>query len=190
MRRRGVTLLEALVALAATALVLSALWDAVARTAVARERATARAEQMAAARAALLRVAGELAAALPAEGAAAPERFVVTEPARGGPPWTALRFATGADDPRLVTYRVEPGPGGGVLTRRSISRFAPPAAAEPSGLVLVAGVRAFSVRCSDGLGWTTAWTGAGLPRAVEIGLALAEGAPLTTTVTLPSGGGA
>src|SRR5439155_1136637 len=63
MRRRGVTLLETLVALALTALVLAALEGTVVRAAGARARASAVAERAAAGRSILLRLTTELEAA-------------------------------------------------------------------------------------------------------------------------------
>jgi prepilin-type N-terminal cleavage/methylation domain-containing protein len=178
--RRGLSLLEMLVALGAAALLLAALAGAVARAAQVRARATATAERIAVARTVLLRLADELVAALPADGPAAPERFVVRVPDAGAP-FATLRFATGAGDPRLVAYAVERSQ----LVRRAASRFAPPEAA-PVPVTLVEGVRAFRLRCFDGHAWSATWAG-GLPRAVELSLVLEDGEPLATTVALPRG---
>jgi prepilin-type N-terminal cleavage/methylation domain-containing protein len=195
MRPRGFTLLETLVALAVSALVLTALYGAVGATATTRVRATERAERGAAERTVLVALAHELEAALasdPTAGAVSPVRFVVVDPPADGPPWSQLRFATDAgDDVRLVGYRVEPAGAGGRLVRRAASRFSPPDDPEPPGTTALDAVRAFRVRAFDGTTWTTSWTAPGLPRAVEIALGVDDGAggmmELATAVTLPLG---
>jgi prepilin-type N-terminal cleavage/methylation domain-containing protein len=181
MRPRGVTLLETVIALAITAVVLSALYGAVMRAAAGRQRATARADRLAAARTLMLRLAREIEAGLPPEDAAGPERFVVSPPSEMGPPWSAIRFAGGGPETRLINYRVEAG----TLVRREASRFAPSDALEPAGIPLVEGVTAFRVRCFDGAVWRTAWTADRLPRAVEITMGTDDGLELSTTVALP-----
>lgn len=191
MRRRGFTLLEAVVALALAALVLTALYGAVGRAAAARTRGAASADRMAAARTLLLGLAAELEAALVPSAA---DRLVVAAPPAAGPPWSSLRFvafrggpAAHADDVRRLTYRVE-GALPGVLVRRSTDLLAPRGVAEPPGVALVEGVRAFRVRCFDGATWTAAWSGTELPRAVEVAIAVDDGAggtlDLATTVAL------
>ena len=190
MRPRGFTLLETLVALAVSALVLTALYAAVGATATARVRATERAERSAAERTVLVTLAHELEAALapdPTAAGVSPLRFVVVAPA-DGTPWSQLRFATDAsDDVRLVAYRVEDGR----LVRRTASRFAPPDDPEPPGTPALDAVRAFRVRAFDGTTWTTSWSAPGVPRAVEIALDVDDGAggvlELATTVSLPLG---
>jgi prepilin-type N-terminal cleavage/methylation domain-containing protein len=189
--RRGFTLLETVVALAITALVLTALWGAVARAAAARRRTEERAERTALARGVLLRVAGELAGAVAASDPAAPERFVVVPPADGLPGWSELRFATARAE--LVAYRVQAESATrGVLVRRAASRFAPPDAGEPAPVALLAPIRTFGVRCFDGAEWRRSWSVPGVPRAVELTLAVDDGAGgtdvLTTSVALPLGG--
>ena len=187
-------MLETVVALAITALVLSALYGTVTRAAGARERATRGAERMAAARGLLLRVAEELDGAVTAREPGSADRFVVTAPPDGGAAWSSLRLAavTG-DETRVVSYRVEPAKTGpaGVLVRRAASRFAPPDTREPPGVAALTGVKLFRVRCFDGTAWTSAWTVPGLPRAVEVAVGVDDGAggteELATTVTLPLG---
>jgi prepilin-type N-terminal cleavage/methylation domain-containing protein len=183
--RRGFTLLEAVVALGITALVLAALYGAVTRGAMARERVSARAERLAAGRAALVQLTDEVEAALAPRDPAGPERFVVSAAPEPGPAWSALRFVTmaGARSARAVAYRIEQG----TLVRREASRFAPPDTPEPPGRPLLTGVRTFQVRCFDGAVWRTAWTIGVLPVAIEVTLATDDDADLSTTVTLPLG---
>jgi len=181
MSRRGFTLLETVIALAITAVVLSALYGAVLRAAAGRQRATARADRLAAVRTLMLRLAGEIEAGLPPDDPAGPERFVVSPPSENGPPWSALRFAGGGPETRVINYRVESG----ALVRREASRFAPPDAREPAGIPLVEGVTTFRVRCFDGTAWRTAWTADRLPHAVEITMGTDDGLALSTTVALP-----
>jgi len=183
-----------LVALAVSALVLVALYGAVVRAGVVRERAGRSAERLTKARMLLLRIAGEVEGAVRPGAPGAPERFIVVAPADGGPPWWELRLATAAsDDVRLLAYRVEaPAAGPGVLVRREGGRFAPPDAPEPAGTPALAGVRTFRVRCFDGSEWKAAWTLPALPRVVELAVGVDDGAggalELTTAVALPLAG--
>jgi type II secretion system protein J len=189
--RGGFTLLETLVALALAAVVLTALYGAVARASVARERATEKAERVSTARTLLLRLASELEAATTLTGLGSEERFVVGAAPPDAPSWSILRFATrdgrraAADEVRLVAYRVV---GSGVLERRETLRFPPPDAREPDGLTVLEGVRIFRVRCFDGSAWRDQWTVPVLPRAVEIAIGVDDGAggtdELTTRVAL------
>jgi type II secretory pathway component PulJ len=181
--RRGLGLLETLVALATAAVLLAALAGVVAGAARVRARATAAAERAGTGRTVLLRLGAELTAAVAADDPAAPERFVVGGETPGG--GARLRFAIAGDEPRLVAYAVERG----ALVRRSASRFAPPDAGEPPPVALVDGVRALGIRCFDGHEWTTTWLRPGLPRAVELSLDLDDGPPLQTTLALPLGTG-
>ena len=192
MRRAGFTLLETLVALTMTALVLAALGGVVLRTATARTRATGAADRIASARTVLLRLGREIEGAVPpgAPGAdATSEQLVVHAPAdRDGS--STLRFATmgtpatpGASDLQEVWYAYEPDPrqpGAGTLVRRAGSSV--------RGQPMLAGVRRFRVRCFDGIAWREEWSPGRLPRAVEIGLELDDGRPLTTTVTVAAAG--
>jgi len=196
MTSRGSTLLEALVALAIAALVLAALSGATVRARAARAAATARADQLGAARTVLLRLAGELEAARrPGTG----ERFTLEPPADGAPPWWSLTFptaargpiagATPAADTSVVSYRIERDadrPGVGTLVRRETSVPVPASEAPP--IPVLAGVRALRVRCLDGAGWHPAWRGDDLPRAVEIAISQDGGhgdtEELATTIAL------
>ena len=181
-------------ALAISGLVLVALYGAVVRAAVARERTVRSAERVTKARTVLLRMAGEVEGALVPGAPGAPERFIVVAPADGAPAWSELRLASAAgDDVRLVAYRVEAAASGpGVLVRREGGRFAPADAPEPKGAPTLAGVRTFRVRCFDGGEWKAAWTAPALPHAVELAVGVDDGAggalELTTAVTLPLGG--
>jgi general secretion pathway protein J len=181
---RGSTLLETLVALAITALVLSALASAVLRTASARERVTRTADRLSSERIALLGIAAALEAARPAGDA--PE-FGVDPPPDGASPWSALRLLAGGptDDVRRIGYRV----ASGVLVRREAARLAPPDAT-PTDVAVLDAVTLFRVRCFDGQTWATSWASTDLPQAVEVTLAVDDGAggsdELATTVVLPA----
>ena len=186
MNARGSTLLETLVALAITALVVSALASAVLRTASAREHATRSADRLASERSALLGITAALEAARRADDDAA---FAVDPPADAASPWSALRLlaAGSSDDVRRVGYRV----ASGVLVRREAPRLAPADATPPDVPVLDA-VTLFRIRCFDGTTWTPLWASADLPRAVEVTLAVDDGAggsdELSATIMLPAGG--
>jgi type II secretory pathway component PulJ len=181
MNARGSTLLETLVALAITALIVSALASAVLRTANARERATRSADRLASERSALFGITAALEAARRADDAPA---FAVDPPADAASPWSALRLlASGpTDDVRRIGYRV----ASGVLVRRESARLAP-ADATPPEVSLLDGVTLFRVRCFDGTTWTPTWTSAELPQAVEVTLAVDDGDALSATVVLPAG---
>jgi prepilin-type N-terminal cleavage/methylation domain-containing protein len=177
----GFTLLETLVALAITAIVLAALGGSVLRAAVARTRATAVADRLAASRTLLVRIAAEVEAARTplAADPAGPERFVVA-PNDTGLPWSVLRLATAvagpgaAGDVRGVTYEVQPDahrPGIGVLVRRD----GPPTAVAAATQPVLTGVRTFAVRCFDGTTWSGSWPAGRLPRAVAITLGVDDG---------------
>jgi len=193
MSKRGITLLETLVALGLTALVLAALEGTVLRAAGARGRAGAAAEREAAGRSLLLRLNAELEAAPVADD---PRQRFTVEPASPAQPWTTLRFTThtrGGGAAHIVAYRVEPDParpGIGTLLRQEALSPAPPDPSNPTGFPVLENVRDFRVRCFDGHAWRAAWTQPGLPRAVEVALALDDGAgaieELATTVAIPT----
>jgi prepilin-type N-terminal cleavage/methylation domain-containing protein len=169
-RRGGFTLLETLVALAIAAVVLSALYGAVARAAVARERPTRSAERASAARTLLLRLASELEATTTLTGAR--QRGA---PCRRRPPdapsWSTLRFATRdvvaqpptrsasspiASRPRPAERREGPLPGASMRASLTDSRCSRACASSAC-----AARRERLARPVDG---------AALPRAVEIAI--------------------
>ena len=192
MNRRGVTLLETLVALALTALVLGALSRSLAGATRSRTAATAESDRLSAVRTVLLRLAAELEAATGEAGIAvepedelspaAGSRLRVTTIVRSEP------GPTPASDRRSVAYEVDHDTG--ALVRRERSAPRPADTVEP--LVVLAGVRALSVRCSDGSEWRPRWDATALPRAVEVALAVDDGAGgverLATTVAPALGG--
>ena len=192
MNRRGVTLLETLVALALTALVLGALSRSLAGAARSRTAATVESNRLSAARTVLLRLAAELEAATGEAGIAvepedelspaAGSRLRVTAVVRSDP------GPTPASDRRAITYAVDHDAG--VLVRREQAAPRPADAVEP--LAVLAAVRGLSVRCSDGSEWRTRWNSTALPRAVELVLSVDDGAGsverLATTVAPALGG--
>jgi prepilin-type N-terminal cleavage/methylation domain-containing protein len=190
MRRAGFTLLETLVALAITALVLSALYGAVSHAAAARARTSERADELAVARGVLLRMTRELEAAVVPQEPGTPDRFVVV-PAADGASSSNLRFASAGTE--IVGYDVtRDAAGRSALVRRAASRFAAAETAGPVPVPILAGVARFVVRCHDGAEWRDRWDVPTLPRAVEITLGVDDGAGgvdvLATTVALPLAG--
>ncbi|HYV57704.1 MAG TPA: type II secretion system protein GspJ [Candidatus Nitrosopolaris sp.] len=194
MSKRGITLLETLVALGLTALVLAALEGTVLRAAGARGRASAVAEREAAERSVLLRLNAELEAAPVADD---PRQRFAVEPAAGpAQPWTTLRFTThtrGGGAAHVVVYRVEPDParpGIGTLLRQETLSPAPPNPSNPTGFPVLENVRDFRVRCFDGTAWRADWTPGELPHAVEVGVSVDDGqdgvAELHIATTLPT----
>lgn len=192
-RSRGVTLLEALVALAVTALVLGALSRALAGATRVRNDAAAGADRTAAARTVLLRLAAEIEAAAPGgdfvvepegPGVAAGARLRLT---------TLVRDAPGprpTTDRRAVAWAVDPASR--TLVRREALRPAPEDALPPP-LAVLDGVVRLGVRCTDGGTWRPRWAAGGpLPRAIALSLALDDGRggteELATTVTVALGG--
>jgi prepilin-type N-terminal cleavage/methylation domain-containing protein len=190
--RRGVTLLETLVALALTALLLGTLSRSLAGAARSRAAAGAESDRLAAARTVLLRLAAEIEAAVG-------EKAIELEPGLGPGSSSRLRVTTTvrtdatifpASDRRTVSYEVD-GAAGTLLRRE---RTAPPSAdaPEPEALAVLAGVARLAVRCSDGTEWRGRWQSTALPRAVELVLAVDDGAggaeELATTVGVALGG--
>jgi len=170
---RGFTLLETVVALAITVIVLGAAWQAVVRSAEARDQATARAHATDAARDAVLDLADEVAAA-------EPDALVVA----AAPSAPRLRWRAAAPTPHVVALALE----GDRLLRRDTPAFAPPDAPAPPAVTVLGGVRALTVRALDGTAWTDAWQGGGLPRALELGVETADGARWRTRVVLALAG--
>jgi prepilin-type N-terminal cleavage/methylation domain-containing protein len=184
--RRGVTLLETLVALALTALLLGTLSRSLAGAARSRAAAGAESDRISAARTALLRLAAEIEAAVPETG-------ILLEPAAGLRVTAMVRADPGtspASDRRAITYEVDPASA--ALVRRE--RAAPARDDEPPAepLAVLAGVRHLAVRCFGDGEWRTRWDAEVLPRAVELVLGIDDGAggieELSTTVTVALGG--
>src|SRR5262245_15496853 len=114
-KRRGFTLLEAVIALGLAAVVLTALYGAVTHAAAAHRRAVAATDERLGARTLLIAIEHEIEAAVASDGATDALRFTVAPAPAGGPPWSILRLATldGDDDIRLVAYSVDPDSAAG-----------------------------------------------------------------------------
>ncbi len=194
MSRRGVTLLETLVALALTALVLGTLSRSLAGAARSRAAAGAESDRISAARTVLLRLAAEIEAAVPETG-------IAVEPSAGPGPGEGSRLRVTAlvrsdarsalaSDRRSISYEVDRVAR--VLVRRERVTPAPDDGPQPEPLAVLAGVRRLAVRCFDGREWRTRWDADVLPRAVELALGVDDGAggieELATTITVALGG--
>jgi prepilin-type N-terminal cleavage/methylation domain-containing protein len=194
MSRRGVTLLETLVALALTALVLGALSRSLAGAARSRSAATAEADRLSAARTILLRLAAEVESAVGERGIAVePEDDVAPSAGSRLRLTTAVPAEAGsapASDRRAIAYEVDGAAA--VLLRREWAAPRPVDAPEQEPLAVLAGVRRLTVHCSDGSEWRRRWDASVLPRAVELVLAIDDGAggveDLRTTATVSLGG--
>jgi prepilin-type N-terminal cleavage/methylation domain-containing protein len=169
-RRRapGFTLLETLVALAVTAVVLTALATAVPAALRANEAARARLDRATAARAFLLHLERELASAL------AEPCTVAAEPA------TRLEFTGGTEPGARLAYTLEHG----AVVRRSWPRFT---AADPRtpGVPVLDGVAALSLDAWDGREWRTTWAANRPPEAVRVRLRFADGESAGSVATIP-----
>ena len=170
MRRpaHGFTLLETLVALAATAVVLTALATAVPAALRASEVARARLDQATAARAFLLHLERELASAL------AEPCTVAAEPA------TRLEFTGGTEPGARLAYTLERG----AVVRRSWPRFTAPDPKAP-GVPVLDGVAALSLDAWDGREWLPTWTANRPPEAVRVRLRFADGETSSGVAAVP-----
>ena len=170
MRRpaHGFTLLETLVALAATAVVLTALATAVPAALRASEVARARLDQATAARAFLLHLERELASALA-------EPFTV-----GAEPATRLEFTGGTEPGARLAYTLEHG----AVVRRSWPRFTAPDPQAPAVPVLD-GVAALSLDAYDGRDWLATWSASRPPEAVRVRLRFADGETASGVAAVP-----
>jgi prepilin-type N-terminal cleavage/methylation domain-containing protein len=167
-RARGFTLLETLVALAVTAVVLTALATAVPAALRANEAARARLDRATAARAFLLHVERELASAL------AEPCTVAAEPA------TRIEFTGGAEPGARVTYTLERG----AVVRRSWPRFTAPDPQAP-GVPVLDGVAMLSLDAWDGRAWQATWAASRPPEAIRMRLRFADGETASGVAAVP-----
>jgi len=184
MRPRGTTLLETLVALAATAVVLAGLAGTVLAARTARARTTAAAERTGALRTAVLRLAAEIEAARAVE---------IVAPAAGAPLGApTLRLADGAG--RGVVWAVRADAGGDAALVRDEAGCTPAGTPPDAALPMVSALRVFRLRAFDGTAWSADWPAGWLPRALELTVGVDDGAgrvvELGTVVRPPLGGGA
>lgn len=201
--RRGVTLLELLLALS-IAVLISALVFSLYRTGVrALAGQQARLGAPAAAGDAVLAIGSELARsyACPAAGTNA---FVLRPPPESGTfpelDFHAARPLRGNDDPawfefERLAYRVRPDDGAGkVALYCERQLLAGPGSTVTATNKLVGGIAAWRVQVFDGNSWLDHWPPAAgeaaLPRAARLELELEEGAPqnaFRTEVWIPAG---
>jgi prepilin-type N-terminal cleavage/methylation domain-containing protein len=167
-RARGFTLLETLVALAVTAIVLTALATAVPAALRANEAARARLDRATAARAFLLHLERELASAL------AEPCTVAAEPA------TRLEFTGGTEPGARLAYTLERG----AVVRRSWPRFTAPDPQAP-GVPVLNEVAALSLEAYDGREWLATWTANRPPEAVRVRLRFADGETASSVAGVP-----
>jgi prepilin-type N-terminal cleavage/methylation domain-containing protein len=172
-RRRGFTLLEAVVALAVTAVVLIVLQRATGDAARARTGLAHQIEERGALRAGLVHLVREV--GLAQAGTLRLERAATT----GSP---VLTFAVETPEPAVVRYRLVEGG----LERTEQPRFAlaPPAA---PGTLLLAGVHGLETRVRDGDGWHETWDAPRAPTLLALEFELASGERFGTTVPLAAG---
>ena len=167
-RARGFTLLETLVALAVTAIVLTALATAVPAALRANDAARAHLDRATGARTFLLHLERELASAL------AEPCTVAAEPA------ARLEFTGGAEPGTRLAYGLEHG----ALVRRSWPRFTAPDPPAP-GVPVLDGVAALSLDAWDGREWRAAWTANRPPEAVRVRLRFADGGTANGVAAVP-----
>jgi prepilin-type N-terminal cleavage/methylation domain-containing protein len=168
--RRGYTLVEVVVALAITALVMTALTGTVTASLRARAAAVVTLDRAAAVRTLLAHLERELTTALP-------EGFVVSADPQ------ALRFTGGAEPGARLLYTLD----GGTLVRRVEPRFAVADAVPGPPVAMLPGVLGFDVRILEHGEWTASWSGRVPPPAVRITLALDDGERFETVVPIPTG---
>jgi len=192
MRRGGFTLIETVVALGVTALVLAGLYGAVLRATAARAYVTARLDRVAEARTVLMRLAGDLEAAVapdPADLLGSTGFVVDTPPGDRQSATLLLTTRAGRNGmARRVRYGVRTAPGGLELVRGegpAVTSTRPVRVDVP----VLERLGWFRVRCLADGAWYDRWTEPALPAAVEIRLGLEESAAnpeeLATIVVLP-----
>jgi prepilin-type N-terminal cleavage/methylation domain-containing protein len=164
----GFTLLELMLALAATAALLALAAGAVRDATAARDRTALRTTALARTEDALQALRDDL--------ATADANAVATA---GVSPATLLRLARREPAPMLVTWGLEDGR----LVRRERIALGDAAAAEPERReVKLDGVDGLTVRCAGSEGWTAECTGP--VQAIVVELQPASGAPLLVHVRL------
>jgi prepilin-type N-terminal cleavage/methylation domain-containing protein len=165
---RGFTLLETLVALAVTAVVLTALATAVPAALRANDAARARLDRATAARAFLLHLERELASAL------AEPCTVAAEPV------ARLEFTGGAEPGARLAYTLERG----AVVRRTWPRFTAPDP-QAAGVPVLDDVAALSLDAWDGRDWLPTWTANRPPEAVRVRLRFADGETASGVAAVP-----
>jgi type II secretory pathway component PulJ len=168
----GLTLLEALLALALTVLLVSTTAGIVAQTATVRGGLERRATALDAARSALWILRDDLAVHRP--GTLRVERTPAGDP--------EISFERDEPEPIRVAYRVERG----LLLRQTRHRLH--VAAHPRRTTVTDAVRLLDVAMLGSDGWTETWTAAAPPRAVTLTLDR-MGAPRLTVTVVPLLGG-
>ena len=172
MQHRGAfTLVEMLIALAATSVLLAALATAIPTALRAREAAAERLGRTEVTRAVLGRLEHELAAVVA-------ERFEVVD---GAAPM--LRFSGGGEPGDRLTYSVERGR----LVRAVAPRFAVADAPTAPGDVVLDGVAALELAAFDGRGWRRAWDADDPPMAMRVRLVFGDGEALELVAPVPVG---
>ena len=165
----GFTLLETLVALAATAVILTALATAVPTTLRVNAAATDRLDRATAARTLLLHLERELASTMS-------EPFVLASI-----PTSRLEFTGGREPGERLVYAVERG----AVARSTAPRFGATTAAA-RGVRVLDGVAALGFEAFDGRDWVTTWHASAPPEAVRIRIRFADGETFGTVVTIPT----
>jgi type II secretory pathway component PulJ len=167
----GFTLVETLMALAATAAMLAALATAVPTALRAHEGSRGRLDRSSSAAAVLSQLEREIAAAID-------EPLVLDE----SPP--RLAFSGGPEPGARLVYTVE----GDALRRHAGPRFAPEDAGV-RGAPMLEGVRAVELRAFDGSEWLSSWRAGRLPIAVRIRIDFTDGETLAAVVPIPTATG-
>jgi prepilin-type N-terminal cleavage/methylation domain-containing protein len=167
MSRRGMTLLELVVAMAVGMLVVTVSARALHQSWQAREQVRTEVDRLAAARGAFLLLTRELEQARPGD------LRVERRPGLATP-----RLETGSDVPMplLVSYQVREQ----VLRRRERLRFA--AHDDTRDVALLGGVREFDVRCLADGEWHASWDRPALPEAFHVTLELTDDVHLDTII--------
>lgn len=165
--RRGMTLLELVVAMAVSMLVVVVAAQALHQSWETRDHVRAESDRLAAVRGVFLLLTRELEQARPGD-------LRVERP----PGALSPRLETGHDvpTPLLISYQVRDQ----VLRRRERLRFA--ARDDTRDVALLTGVRAFGVQCLADGEWHASWDRPTLPEAFRVTLELSDDVHLATTI--------